>query len=294
MKTCKMCENPLVRQQKVYCSMQCKGRDSKLCRPTIQWITKACLQCGEMYKLNSKNILSKYCSRECKDRYLKIKFLGENNPSFEREVSDDERKKRSVSMKLRWEDEDYRRRVSDSRIDFVDKNGFWPGTDKESLEKRKDTCIKNYGVSHPWSCPEVRQKCVETTFLRHGKMASHIAYEKRKIYDSSIEQKIEEILIKNDIKYTHPFYLTVENKTRAFDFCLNDYSIIIEADGDYWHANPLKYTSYDKAQNRSKKNDNLKNEMIEKTNLTLLRFWESEINLSEFEQILLEKICLEK
>ena len=51
------------------------------------------------------------------------------------------------------------------------------------------------------------------------------------------------------------------------DFVSEKYKIIIECDGDYWHSLP-------KVKNR----DLIKNELANKNNYYMLRFWEHEIN----------------
>jgi very-short-patch-repair endonuclease len=64
-----------------------------------------------------------------------------------------------------------------------------------------------------------------------------------------------------------------------YDFYLLDYDIYIEVDGDYWHANPIKYMDkLNDVQKKNINNDILKNNIMNKHNKTLLRFWESDIN----------------
>lgn len=57
-------------------------------------------------------------------------------------------------------------------------------------------------------------------------------------------------------------------------------SILIEIDGDYYHANPEKYKKGDLnwTQKKSKRVDKLKNLWAAQQCIVLLRFWESEIN----------------
>jgi very-short-patch-repair endonuclease len=65
-----------------------------------------------------------------------------------------------------------------------------------------------------------------------------------------------------------------------FDFCLLDFNIFIEADGDFWHCNPNgKYpTPIYESQIGIKKNDDMKNALCKAHNIKLLRFWETDIN----------------
>ena len=54
---------------------------------------------------------------------------------------------------------------------------------------------------------------------------------------------------------------------------------MIEVDGDFYHCNPLKFEkpTYD-VQKITILNDNYKNELCKKHNITLIRYWEKDIN----------------
>ena len=66
-----------------------------------------------------------------------------------------------------------------------------------------------------------------------------------------------------------------------FDYYLPKYDLVIEVDGDFYHCNPIKYPNgpiYE-TQKTTIKNDDKKNKICESSNgLTLLRFWETDIN----------------
>ena len=66
-----------------------------------------------------------------------------------------------------------------------------------------------------------------------------------------------------------------------FDYYLPKYDLVIEVDGDFYHCNPIKYPNgpiYE-TQRNTVKNDNKKNKICESSEgLTLLRFWETDIN----------------
>lgn len=56
--------------------------------------------------------------------------------------------------------------------------------------------------------------------------------------NTKIELKVKKILNDNSIKYIHQF----DRISGMYnDFYLPEYNLIIEVDGDYWHANPNKY-----------------------------------------------------
>ena len=71
------------------------------------------------------------------------------------------------------------------------------------------------------------------------------------------------------------------------DFCFPKQKVIIEVDGDFWHANPNKYPNQSKLHPHQIKvigKDKSKSAYITKADdcsWTLLRFWESDIEKEE-------------
>lgn len=90
-----------------------------------------------------------------------------------------------------------------------------------------------------------------------------------------LEEKFEKILDLSNIKNEFQF----EYKNRIFDFYLKNFDILVEVDGDFYHCNPLKFKDpiYD-VQKLTLKNDKFKNELCKNNNITLLRYWEKDIN----------------
>ena len=78
-----------------------------------------------------------------------------------------------------------------------------------------------------------------------------------------MEIKTKELLDYLGLKYIEQYKL----KRKYYDFCLPEYKILIECDGDYWH-------SFD----RAKKNDIQKNKIAIDNGFDILRFTEMEIN----------------
>lgn len=93
-----------------------------------------------------------------------------------------------------------------------------------------------------------------------------LASGKMKKQDTTIEQKIEEGLKKNNIYYKK--YVPLCNIT-VVDFYLPKFNLAIYADGDYWHSLPL-------VKNRDKKQDSI----LKQNGYRVFRFWEREINKS--------------
>ena len=94
---------------------------------------------------------------------------------------------------------------------------------------------------------------------------------------TSIENKIYERLLQLNLAgYFERNELI--GKFHRFDFVSQKFKIAIETDGDYWHSNPKIYTQLDEVQKHNKKNDKVKNKLINENDYLLLRFWESDIN----------------
>ncbi|MEK4700333.1 hypothetical protein MKX47_12115 [Solibacillus sp. FSL R7-0668] len=96
-----------------------------------------------------------------------------------------------------------------------------------------------------------------------------------------IEVRLEKFLIEKNIPYKYSF---ITNKVQ-FDFYLMESNILIECDGDFWHANPKFYpdeTKWYHTQKRIRAKDLVKNEIAKQLSMTLLRFWEDDI-MNNFE-----------
>ena len=85
---------------------------------------------------------------------------------------------------------------------------------------------------------------------------------------------INNLLELNDIQYKNeePFiYYSVDNY-------LNEYNLIIEIMGDYWHSNPLKFTQLNDLQVKNITRDKAKHTFIQKYyGINILYLWENDI-----------------
>ncbi len=100
--------------------------------------------------------------------------------------------------------------------------------------------------------------------------------------NTNIENIIHEELIKRGFienrDFIHQYNL---NNKFTCDFCFPKHKLIIECDGDYWHANPSKYSdNLEPIQKKMIRRDKSKDgyiRTIDNSSWTLLRFWESDI-----------------
>jgi very-short-patch-repair endonuclease len=101
-------------------------------------------------------------------------------------------------------------------------------------------------------------------------------------YESDLEKKFEgEVLSKIDIKYRKQCFIS----GKAFDFYLPNQNLLIEVNGDYWHANPIVYEpndiiSYPGGEVTAKEireRDKEKSRLAEEKGFNVIEVWEKDI-----------------
>lgn len=104
---------------------------------------------------------------------------------------------------------------------------------------------------------------------------------KGNIKKTGIEKKIDNFLKEEKIDYKYSFILN----NRQYDFLLKDYNLIIETDGDFWHANPKFYDDNDinkkklyEIQKMKIIDDKIKNRIAIDNGYQIIRIWEDDIN----------------
>ncbi len=95
--------------------------------------------------------------------------------------------------------------------------------------------------------------------------------------NTKIEKKIAYELTRRSIPFIHQYPV---DKKFVCDFALPVFDIIIECDGDYWHANPkiYEFKNLDLRQNRKVQTDRFKDKYLKKKGWKVFRFFETEIN----------------
>ena len=108
------------------------------------------------------------------------------------------------------------------------------------------------------------------------------AIEKTKKHPQYGTSKLEEdfardFLDKLNVKYQYQF--EAKDIGRFFDFFVEDEGLLIEIDGDFWHANPEKYKEEDLKhhQKRARIIDEYKERWANLHGFPIIRFWESDI-----------------
>lgn len=100
---------------------------------------------------------------------------------------------------------------------------------------------------------------------------------KHKEYGTSkLEIKFaENFLDKLGVKYIYQFKAPTQ---RVYDFYCPDENVIIEVDGDYWHAKDLVYEEMNPTQKKNKRVDKQKDHWALINGIPIIRIWETDIN----------------
>lgn len=116
--------------------------------------------------------------------------------------------------------------------------------------------------------PKLREEC---SIRRLNWLKTKLSNKK-----SKVESKFENILVLINVEYEFQYVF----EKRLFDFYIKKNNILIEVDGDFYHCNPnTKHSEIlYKTQLLTKKNDEYKNLICQNHNITLLRYWEKDIN----------------
>jgi len=107
--------------------------------------------------------------------------------------------------------------------------------------KRNGFSLRDYREPHTEDAKQKMRKSALRHFQTH-----HGPFK-----DTKPELKMKEILTSLNIPFEHQFRLG----NHLFDFYILNTNILIEVDGDYWHANPKKYSELNKTQQGIKQKD---------------------------------------
>lgn len=210
-------------------------------------------------KINKENCpaFKKACEKFSRER------LGENNPMFG---------KKSWNSGLT--------KYSDARIENISqkRNGI------KFTDQHKNK-LRNARRNHPLKARHIskhsefsKEKMRQATIKRWQN--GDFSFKK-----TSIETKVENWLIENDINYLY------QHGVGGFvaDFACVSEKILIECHGDFFHCNPRiqKYSvpRYD-IQKRNLYRDSIKRKIYAESSWKLIELWESDINSGKFKDVL--------
>lgn len=147
-------------------------------------------------------------------------------------------------------------------------------------------------ISSKWWANLSNEEKNEAIEIRVKSAKNHIT-----LFTSKIEGRVSASLTALDIPYRHQYWV----KQKSFDFQVSYTKILIEVNGDFWHANPQRYCAEDtlnmpgglvKAFDLWER-DKAKRELAESYGYSVVYIWETEINNCddlELEELILKKI----
>ena len=191
-----------------------------------------------------------------------------------------------------------------------------PSQLKDIKNKKEQTFLNHYGVNNIWKLQNYNKKCAELhpeshkihmeklhngcikfwNNLSENELAEwcykvQLGKLNNNIYDSKLENRFCELLNDLNISYIRQFHL--KGSTHPYDFRLLNTKIIIEINGDYWHANPNKYNEDDIISYPGKKLkakevwevDNKHISYANKCGFKVINIWEEQMNNMSNEQL---------
>ncbi len=203
-----------------------------------------------------------------KKRESAIKKYGVDNVRKSKEVKD-----KILASKLSI----YGKRSVPNR--FRKMNEYWESIDRSSeqfldrIKRQKE----NYKVWFENLSSEEKQE-------RHRKRCGNP-------FKSKLEKRVLELLNEYDLSFSHQFWL----KKRPYDFCFQLHNLILEINGDYWHANPNLYEKNHEFTRNGEiltaeavwERDRLKKSLAEAEGYRVIYLWESEMEMMSDDDILL-------
>jgi len=172
----------------------------------------------------------------------------------------------------------------------------------KSYKKKNKTVKRKYGVSNVFQCENVKNKSRETLHEKYGVYTPVNLpwYERNYGRRSKIHKKIEKYLEEHNIHYVSE----VKNKFTKYngyldriyapqvDILIESKKIVLEINGDKWHANPKIYKSADliykwggtKTVKEIWEFDNARTKQIEDFGYKVIVLWQLDI-LKKFDKI---------
>lgn len=179
------------------------------------------------------------------------------------------------------------------RIKMKDGYDAYIGTDKheQTIEKTKKTCLQRYGNENfglGVDATEKRRLSLRKTIAEWDyaeRLArtnqARAAVNHRGGYSSSLEKQVQHALVEMNVT----FIANAQMFDYNYDIVLTSSGVnctIIEVQGDFWHANPAKYTPSDLIMGKILastiwEKDRRKKEAATKNGFKLVAIWEHEI-----------------
>src|ERR1035437_684829 len=168
-----------------------------------------------------------------------------------------------------------------------------------SEERKKEFSISIMGDKNPMKNPETAKKTSETLIRRYASgELDHVkkqASERGKLMNLTRiqlpESKKEKLMVELFKQLGYKTQTQFHINTRSYDLFLTEYNVLIEFNGDYWHCNPVKYSSDYFHQVKQMfahelwKQDKYKKELAENSGYKFFVIWEKDFDKNKQQEI---------
>ena len=250
---------------------------------------KECLRCKQEH--DGSYGTGRYCSKKCAFTRNENQLAALRRPKSE-EAKMNMRKPKRDSSKMGKHD-----KTGEKNPNSIARNGKLKDRDGDQY---KNICTANKKNGLGWSEENIKKHSErmlgETNWMRNKKHSDEtklkISISKKEQYEKGLvkinkntisngEISISNYLISKNIEFKNQFQ--IKNVSFIYDFYLPLYNIIIEYNGDFWHANPTIYNE-DKILTDGKtaeeiwEKDKLKKQIAEENGYKFYTIWEKDYN----------------
>ena len=195
-------------------------------------LKRKCKKCGIKISDNNK-------SGYCKKCYLKFGTLGENNPFYGRKHTEETlsllKEKCRKASKEKWKDETYRKHVLDSVIGLKRSEKFKKEQSERTKQQMKDPeqrKIRSKSMKKSWDLGLLTSSAVISSSISKQQIEF---FKKLKQYIYVKEKHV--------IKYKNEN--TGRNRHLFPDGYIEEYNLVIEYNGSFWHADKRQFNEND-------------------------------------------------
>jgi hypothetical protein len=152
--------------------------------------------------------------------------------------------------------------------------------------KMMDDYLEKTGYANPWENPQITEKCLDTKF-KNGKKSSYYSKPSQKFFwdiYNKLPKELQEHTYFGELNKEFGTYDKENKKYYYYDFVITKIKFCLEYNGNYYHANPIKYNEnwYNKSLKLTAKEiwakDKIKSNYIKNLGYTLNIIWEKTEN----------------